>query len=312
MTLPAPNLNRGRPVTDGLKRSAALMQALGSQASSVWAALSPEDTQRLSEQMSRSESDYGAQQTALEQLHRDLNRRAEQMIDPSKSIWERLSAFEGTRLANLLTRESPQVLAVILSKLDTRAAAATVRALPRGLATEALKRLLTLGPIHPAAQNAIQSKLEASIGGQDSAQLNPGDQRVAKIFDSLSGAVEMSLLNELEKAEPGAGKRVRALMFTFDDLADLGPASLQTLLTHIDRSTLITSLKGAKAETANAFYSNMTARARELLIGEIESMGPMRRLDIENARQEIARLAKSLINRGDILAAGEDQDDLVE
>jgi len=312
VTRPALKTRKQVPETDGLKRSAALMQALGSQASSVWAALSPEDTQRLSEQMSRSDSDYNAQQTALERLHRDLNRPAEPISAPAKSIWDRLSAFEGTRLANLLTRESPQVLAVILSKLDTRAAAATVRALPRGLATEALKRLLTLGAIHPAAEKAIQSKLEAAISGENNAQLNPGDQRVAKIFDNLSGSVEASLLSELEKAEPGAGKRVRALMFTFDDLAKLGPASLQTLLTHIDRSTLITSLKGAQAETANAFYSNMTARARELLIGEIESMGPMRRLDIENARQEIARLAKSLIHRGDILAAGEDRDDLVE
>ena len=103
-------------------------------------------------------------------------------------------------------------------------------------------------------------------------------------------------------------------MFTFDDLAGLDAAGLQTLLSAADRAVLVIALKGARPETAAAFFVNMTQRAGDLLREEIASLGPVRRSEIEMARQEMVALARTLIHRGDIRAGGQanEDDELVD
>ncbi len=94
-------------------------------------------------------------------------------------------------------------------------------------------------------------------------------------------------------------------MFTFDDLTGLDAAGLQTLLSAVDRAALVVALKGARPDTAAVFFANMTQRAGDLLREEIASLGPVRRSEIEAARQELVALARTLMQRGDIRADGQ-------
>ena len=102
-------------------------------------------------------------------------------------------------------------------------------------------------------------------------------------------------------------------MFTFDDLARLDAAGLQTLLQAGARATLVTALKGASEQTAAAFFANMTRRAGELLREEIAAQGSVRRSDVDAARHELVSLARKLIEQGDIRVGHQIEDeDLVE
>mgnify|MGYP001797591995 FL=1 len=118
-------------------------------------------------------------------------------------------------------------------------------------------------------------------------------------------------MSSLDQAEPGSGEKIRALMFTFEDLVQLDPASLQTILNDIDRSVLTVALKGASAPIANAFFSNMTQRAVALLQDEIAHLGAVRRSEIEAARAEILKIARTLVKRGELLPQSDD-DELIE
>ena len=302
------------PASDGLTRSAALLRALGARAANVWSSLSPEEARKLSSAMQSLPDDADLEARASQAYVREMT-----AISPNRppgvatgSLWSRLSAQDGQAIAALLRDESPQVMAVILSWITSEAAASTIRCLPQAQATEVLRRLLHLGPVLPAALKAIEHSLQDRIGAAETRSTGSGHERVAAIFDRLDSRVEQGLLAELDQAEPGTGERVRALMFSFDDLSNLGPASLQTILAGVDRAILILALKGARESTAKAFYDNMTMRAGELLRSEIEATGPVRRSEIEAARNQITALARSLVDRGDILAGDEDDDELVE
>ena len=302
------------PASDGLTRSAALLRALGARAANVWSSLSPEEARKLSSAMQSLPDDADLEARASHAYVREMT-----AISPNRppgvaagSLWSRLSAQDGQAIAALLRDESPQVMAVILSWITSEAAASTIRCLPQAQATEVLRRLLHLGPVLPAALKAIERSLQDRIGAAETRSTGSGHERVAAIFDRLDSRVEQGLLAKLDQAEPGTGERVRALMFSFDDLANLGPASLQTILAGVDRAILILALKGARESTAKAFYDNMTMRAGELLRSEIEATGPVRRSEIEAARNQITALARSLVDRGDILAGDEDDDELVE
>ena len=296
---------------DGLSRSAALMRALGSRASAVWATLSPQEAERLTAAMDAMPDNIALETNAARDYVRDMTHAAP-LAPPTSNVWQTLSMRDGATIAALITSESPQVIAVILSRLSPESAAITVRALPQALATEALHRLLHLGDIHPAAFTAIEATLQRALNQSTAVVINTGHERVARIFDSLDARAEQGLLASLDSAEPGVGERIRALMFTFDDLATLGPACIQTILASIDRAVLILALKGAKPDTTDAFLSNMTSRAGDLLRGEIEAAGPVRRSEIETARTEIIAMARTLVNRGDILSGDSEDDELIE
>jgi flagellar motor switch protein FliG len=285
------------------------MRALGPNANAVWAALTPQEANNLTRAMDNLPVTHEQESAAAAQYLRDISRAHSPQKTP---LWQQLSARDGQANATLLSHESPQVIAVILSRMTPESAATTVRALPQATATEALRRLLHLGDVQPAALKAIETVLNKTLSGAGKDTPATGHERVARIFDSLDSRAEQTLLASLDNEEPGVGDRIRALMFTFDDLATLDPASLQTLLAGTDRGVLIMALKGAKAETSAAFFNNLTARAGELLKSEIEASGPVRRSEIEAARTEIIALARTLIKRGDILSDDVNDDEFIE
>ncbi len=307
-----PTISPCASIADGLIRSAALMRALGSHASAVWSTLSPQEAQHLTSAMEALPDSLTGETDAARAYVRDMAQRSAAVPVHATNFWTSLSAEDGAAVATQITKESPQIIAVILSRLPAETAAATVRLLPPTLATEALHRLLHLGDVRPTMVNVLETQLRTALSHGGAATPNSGQARVARIFDSLNPRSEQALLASLDTAEPGIGERIRALMFTFDDLATLDPASIQTLLAGTDRAVLILALKGAGTETANTFYNNMTARASELLRSEIAAAGPVRRREIDEARAEIVAFARTLVNRGDILSQDKADEELVE
>ncbi len=310
MTLPAPTATP-HAIKSGLERSALLMRALGARASAVWSQLSPQEAERLSDAMRALPEDAVAERRAVETYVASMSANDGHAAPVSASIWERMSQCDGAMIAEFIDEESPQVIALILSRLTPETAAQTVRLLPRALATEALKRMLSLGDIHPSAIKALELALTTRLDHAEPAQANSGHEHVARIFDRLDSKSEQSLLSSLDSAEPGAGEKIRAFMFTFEDLATLDAASLQTILGSVDRAVLTLALKGAPEPVAEALFANVTQRAGDLLREEIEATGPIRRSEIEAARAEIIDIARAMVKRGDILTRVAD-DELIE
>lgn len=313
MNLPAQTTAPSVALSPGTARAARLMRALGPAASAVWAELSPDEADTLSAAMQNASPESRSGNDA-DELLRAVHRRPREAhaAKTGSDVWARLATLEPGLIARQLRHENPQVLAVILSRLQPDLAAETVRALPRSLATETLRRLLYLGPVRKPALAAIEGALSELLTSARQGGGRDGHEAVARIFDQLGSGREQALLASLDEAEPGSAPRIRALMFTFDDLAGLRPAAIQTILSSVDRAVLSTALRGAKPAVRKVFLQNMTKRAGDLLVAEIETSEPVRRSEIETARQEITGIARSLARRGDILSQDEQEDDLVE
>ncbi|OZB17070.1 MAG: hypothetical protein B7X53_07325 [Hyphomonas sp. 34-62-18] len=318
MTLPA---TLSSTIDSGTLRAARLMRALGPEAAGIWAELSPAEARELTAAMDSLADDPVAEAEAA-RLFADAARRfgqAEQ--SPASSlhrhmdIWSALSALPIDTLVALVRPERASNVALILSRLSSETSARILRALPPSLAVETMQRLLHIGAPSPAAVKSLEDYLTRRLPALACEGARGGHERVARIFDQMDTRAESVFLAALESAEPGAGKKVRSLMFTFDDLAALDAAGMQTLLSAADRGALIVALKGARDTTAAAFFANMTQRAGELLREEIAGLGPLRRSEIDAARHEIVTLARQLIQRGDIrgtAAKGAIEDELVD
>lgn len=313
MSLPA--LQQTEPVPQtagqpGLNRAARLMRMLGPAAAGVWNELSAGETANLRQAMTAGPIQPQAEDAAA--LRRALSRQPELPAGEPQNIWQRLCDLDADTLAGMLEGEHPQTLSLILSQMPAPGAAKLVHALPRQAAIKAMRGLMMLGPVHPATLKTIEGQLEGLAATRADGLKAAGAVGVARIFDRLSNGLETSFLKALETSDPGCGERIRAHMFTFDDLAALEPAAIQTVLSQIDRSLLALALKGAGKPVREVFLRNMTKRAGELLVSEIEATGPVKRSRVEAAATEITDIARHLARRGDILAHDDIDDELIE
>jgi flagellar motor switch protein FliG len=134
-------------------------------------------------------------------------------------------------------------------------------------------------------------------------------EMMAEIFNNLDRATESRFLSALEERNKDAAERIRSLMFTFEDLARLDPAGVQTLLRAVDKDKLVIALKGASEELRDLFFSNMSERAAKLMREDMQALGPVRLKDVEDAQQTMVQSAKDLADRGEIVIGGSGGDD---
>ena len=101
-------------------------------------------------------------------------------------------------------------------------------------------------------------------------------------------------------------------MFTFEDLAKLDPAGLQTLMRQIDKDVLARALKGASQPMREFFFGAMSQRAAKAMQDDMEGLGPLRLKEVDEAQTKLVQLTKDLADKGEIvLSKGSAEDELV-
>lgn len=71
---------------------------------------------------------------------------------------------------------------------------------------------------------------------------------------------------------------------------------IQHILRDVDNLILAIALKGAREETAEYFYRNLSVRLKRLIQEDMEYMGPARMCDVEEAENKIIEVAQTVLN----------------
>src|SRR5689334_17415 len=108
-----------------------------------------------------------------------------------------------------------------------------------------------------------------------------------------------------------APDRIKALMFTFEDLSRLDGQGIQALLRAAGNDRIAVALKGASERLRDLFFANMSERGAKILQEEMQTMGPVRLRDVEEAQLFMVNLAKELADSGEIFLADGKDDQLV-
>lgn len=218
-----------------------------------------------------------------------------------RTMWDKLGNVNEDVLANYLKNEYPQTVAVILSKIKTEHAANVLALLPESFAMEVVLRMLRMEPV----QKEILEDIERTLRNEFMSNLARTARRdphemVAEMFNQMSKTNETRFLTALEERNKTSAERIRSLMFTFDDLANLDPGSVQTLLKNVDKGKLAMALKGASDPVKDLFFGNMSERASKIMKDDMAAMGMVRLKDVDQAQTDIVRVAKELAEKGEI------------
>jgi flagellar motor switch protein FliG len=231
-----------------------------------------------------------------------------------RTMWDKLGNVNEAVLANYLKNEYPQTVAVVLSKIKSEHAARVLTCLPEDFALECVTRMLRMEPV----QREILDKIEQTLRTEFMSNLARTSKRdshemMADIFNAFDRQTETRFITALEERNREAAERIRALMFVFEDLSKLDPGGVQTLLRTVEKDQLALALKGASDALRDMFFSNMSERAAKIMREDMETMGPVRLREVEQAQMAMVQTAKDLANKGEIVlvGAGGDDDELV-
>jgi flagellar motor switch protein FliG len=221
-----------------------------------------------------------------------------------RTMWDKLGNVNEAVLANYLKNEYPQTVAVVLSKIKPEHAARVLAQLPESFAMEVIMRMLRM----EAVQKEVLDDVERTLRTEFMSNLARTSRRdahemMADIFNNLDRASESRFINALEERNRDSAEKIKALMFTFEDLGRLDPGAVQTLLRNVDKTKLGIGLKGASEPLRDLFFSNMSERAGKLLKEEMESMGPVRLKDVDEAQMHMVNVAKELAAKDEIIIA---------
>ncbi|MBT4691218.1 MAG: flagellar motor switch protein FliG [Rhodospirillaceae bacterium] len=257
---------------------------------------------------------------STERLLRDIlpNDRVDTILEEirgpaGRTMWDKLSNVNEMVLANYLRNEYPQTVAVVLSKIRSEHAARVLSSLPEDFALEVVMRMLRMESVQKDILDKVERTLRVEFMN-NLARTNRRDSHelMADIFNNLDRNAEGRFMASLEERNRDAAEKIKALMFTFEDLLRLDPGGVQTLIRGVENNRLALALKGSSDSIRDLFFSNMSERAAKILREDMDAMGPVRLRDVDESQSEIVAAAKDLADRGEImLADNKDDDELI-
>lgn len=331
------------PILDSSQKAAVLLMSIGEDAASeVLKHMGPKEVQRIGVAMANiGDLNKTAVQTVLEDflgvVHEQTalgvgaddyvrsvltnalgEDKAAGMIDRillggnSKGL-EALKWMDSRAVAELIRNEHPQIIAIVLSYLDSDHAANILAEFQDKVRADVLLRIATLEGVQPAAMKELNFTLEKQLKGGGNVQSSNigGVKAAANILNFVDSSLEADIMEKIKDADEDLGQEIQDLMFVFDNLNEVDDMAIQTILREVSTDQLLLALKAADEELKQKIFKNMSSRAAEMLKDDLEAAGPAKLSDVEGAQKEILSVARRLADEGQIVLGGSGGEEMI-
>ncbi len=342
---PDSNLPQESPLSGlkGPEKAAILMMALGEEsAAHIFGHLDPREVQKIGQAMAVLKNVTRPQiQAALDEFTDDLENQTGLALgsndyirnvltralgeDKASGLLERISS-QGSRrnleflkwmdarsIAEIIRYEHPQIIAIVLSHLESDQAAEILQMLPENTRTDIVLRIAHLEGVSPQALEELDDIMERQASGTQGGKSSKvgGVKIAAGIMNFLESNVEEELMGSVKETDEELGTQIEDLMFVFANLVEVEDRSLQVLLREVPADKLLLAMKGADTELKEKIFGNMSRRAAEMMRDDLETLGPTRVADVEAAQKEILQVARQLADEGKIALGGGGGDEFI-
>jgi flagellar motor switch protein FliG len=134
---------------------------------------------------------------------------------------------------------------------------------------------------------------------------------VADLLNRLNAEEAKRILEAIEEKQPELAINIRNLMFTFEDLVTVPPATIREIIAVVDKRQLALALRGANDQLRAQVYKAMSSRAVEMLKEDMEVLGPVRSREVARAQQEILHVTRRLETEGKVILKLEVGDEML-
>jgi flagellar motor switch protein FliG len=231
------------------------------------------------------------------------NQVLDRLVDDVPKGLDSLQLMEAKEITEVLHREHPQAVAVVLAGLEAQKAAKVIAQLPVEFATDVVTRIATMEEIPQEIitelDEVLQQRFSQSGGFKVTAM--GGVRSAAGILNLIEKDMEQQILGALNEADPPLSQEIQENMFIFENLMNVDDRGIQALVREVTTDILVLALKGADTAMQDKIFRNMSKRAGEILRGDLEAKGPVRLAEVEAAQKEIVTAARRLADEGTIM-----------
>ena len=226
-----------------------------------------------------------------------------------------LHKVDSQNLLTFIIDEHPQTIALVLSHLPSSYGAEVLSGLPGDRQLSVVRRVATMGQTNPEIIREVEQGLESRMASvmSQSFENAGGVSSVAEILNVTDRATERSLLENLAQEDPDLVEEIRRLMFVFEDICKFTDKDIQAVLKNVESSQWAMALKGASEELKEKILNNMSKRANEMLLEEMDYLGPVRLTNVEQTQQQIVDIVRRLEDADEItLHADESEEEFIQ
>lgn len=219
-----------------------------------------------------------------------------------------LAKIKPQQLADFIMTEHPQTIALILAHMEPSAGAETLALFTDDLRSEVAMRMAKLGDISPSIIKRVSAVLESKLEALATYKVEVGGPRaVADIFNRLGATASKATLSQIEQLDQELAASIKEMMFTFEDIATLDVNSVREILKAVDKNDLMLALKSAPEELKEKFYTNMSQRARDTFVEELQFLGAVKMKEVEASQRKIVDAVQALAEQGVVQLGGTEE-----
>jgi len=217
-----------------------------------------------------------------------------------------LQEVDPNQLMAFLQKEHPQTIALVLTQLNPMQAATVLADLPPPTQVDVMHRLSKMESVSPETIKAVERVLESRIDFSQGSHKLGGIKTAADILNLVGQRYEKHIMNGIAKEDPELATEIKNLMFVFEDIVNLDDRSIQKVLKEVDNRDLALAMKAVSEELKAKLLSNMSKRASDIVLEELNFMGPVRLREVEEAQQKIIEIIRRLEEEGQVVMASAD------
>ncbi|EJK2797322.1 flagellar motor switch protein FliG [Listeria monocytogenes] len=217
-------------------------------------------------------------------------------------------------LFTIISDESPQTIAMIASYMKPEEASKLLALLPEEKMINTVIGIASLEQFDSEVMQNVSNLLRIKLDTMSNSSLNKTDgiKNVANILNNVTRGLERTIFEHLDAEQAELSERIKEKMFMFEDIILLDNMTLQQVLAEIqDNNKIARALKNEKEELKEKILSCVSKNRRDMIIEELEVLGPIRLSDVEQAQQDIANVVKNLEKDGKIVIQRGEQDVLI-
>ena len=227
------------------------------------------------------------------------NRLMEKLGRDEKRIDWTLRDYTPEFIADQLSSEHPQTIALILAQLPAERGATIVAHLTDDVRPEVMLRVANLETVSSIVIYELEDEIATMFSRSVGAPTPLGGTEVAaKLLNGVPKADGQLILDKMDTRDPEIAADIRKQMLTFNDLESIDKRGFQSLLREIPTEDLVIALKTASDEMKEKVFSNVSSRAADQIKEEAELLPPMRLSEIEQIQRQIVDIARRLEEEG--------------
>lgn len=212
-----------------------------------------------------------------------------------------LNELDPYQVATAIADDHPKTIALVAKSLTTGRAAKVLEFLSEEKRAEAIVYLSQNVAVAPAVlKPMLQTVVRKAASIRSRTEEVDQTQVLAELMRSFPKQLRAGLMEKLAEVNEEVCQQVKSKLYVFEDVMRLDDRDIQKILGEVETDNLIVGLQKADQTIVDKLLSNLSKRARETILEEMQYKTNATQEEIDQARASLIEVLARLDESGDI------------